>query len=111
VTDLTALSLLEASSALRAGAVSSLDLTRACLDRIASLDSSLHAFLIVSPSQAEAQAAAPIAGLRAPTGEPASASGILIAVRDVLAVSASGDGGSRILRASVHPTPPPLSNG
>src|SRR3972149_4122901 len=58
MTDLTDLSLLEAGAALRAGEVSSLELTRACLERIASLDPSLHAFLAVAPAPAEAQAAA-----------------------------------------------------
>src|SRR3972149_5580783 len=58
MTDLTDLSLLEAGAALRAGEVSSLELTRACLERIASLDPSLHAFLAFAPAPAEAQAAA-----------------------------------------------------
>src|SRR3972149_3334008 len=58
MTDLTDLSLLEAGAALRAGEVASLELTRACLERIASLDPSLHAFLAVAPAPAEAQAAA-----------------------------------------------------
>ena len=99
--DLTGLSLLEASAALRAGEVSSLDLTRACLDRIASLDPSLHAFLIVAPSQAEAQAAAAdrrLAEARRSASTPPPLLGIPIAVKDVLAVQAlPATAGSRIL--------------
>ena len=45
MTDLTDLSLLEAAGALRAGEVSSRELTLACLDRIESLDIfSVHGF-------------------------------------------------------------------
>jgi len=101
VTDPTGLSLLEASAALRAGEFSSLDLTRACLDRIAALDPSLHAFLAVAPSQAEAQAGAAdrrLAETRRSGGVLPPLLGIPIAVKDVLAVQAlPATAGSRIL--------------
>ena len=101
MTDLTDLSLLEAGAALRAGEVSSLELTRACLERIASLDPSLHAFLAVAPAPAEAQAAAAdrrLAEARR-TGSPAPAVlGIPIVVKDVLCVQGlPATAGSRIL--------------
>src|SRR3990172_510266 len=101
MTDLTDLSLLEAGAALRAGEVSSLELTRACLERIASLDPSLHAFLAVAPAPAEAQAAAAdrrLAQARR-TGSPAPAVlGIPIVVKDVLCVQGlPATAGSRIL--------------
>ena len=101
MTDLTGLSLLEASAALRAGEISSLDLTRACLDRIASLDPSLHAFLAVVPSQAEAQAAAAdrrLAEARRKGEAMPAVLGLPIAVKDVLCVQAiPTTAGSRIL--------------
>ena len=101
MTDPTSLSLLDASAALRAGELSSLDLTRACLDRIAALDLSLHAFLAVAPSQAEAQAAAAdrrLAETRRSGGTVPPLLGIPIAVKDVLAVQAlPATAGSRIL--------------
>src|SRR3970040_1234559 len=101
MTDLTDLSLLEAGAALRAGEVSSLELTRACLERIASLDPSLHAFLAVAPAPAEAQAAAAdrrLAEARR-TGSPAPA--LLrrpIVVKDGLCVQGlPATAGARIL--------------
>jgi aspartyl-tRNA(Asn)/glutamyl-tRNA(Gln) amidotransferase subunit A len=101
VTDLTDLSLLEAAAALRAGEVSSLELTRACLERIASLDPSLHAFLAVVPAPAEAQAAAAdrrLAEARRNGEAVPAALGIPIAVKDVLCVQAiPATAGSRIL--------------
>src|SRR3990172_5918852 len=101
MTDLTDLSLLGAGAALRAGEVSSLELPRACLERIASLDPSLHAFLAVAPAPAEAQAAAAdrrLAEARR-TGSPAPAVlGIPIVVKDVLCVQGlPATAGSRIL--------------
>jgi aspartyl-tRNA(Asn)/glutamyl-tRNA(Gln) amidotransferase subunit A len=101
MTDLTELSLLEAGAALRAGEISSLELARASLERIASLDPSLHAFLAVAPAPAEAQAAAAdrrLAEARR-TGAPVPAVlGIPIVVKDVLCVQGlPATAGSRIL--------------
>jgi aspartyl-tRNA(Asn)/glutamyl-tRNA(Gln) amidotransferase subunit A len=100
MTDLTELSLLEAATALRAGKVSSLELTRACLERTAALDPSLHAFLAVASAPAEAQAAAADRRLaeasRSDHATPVL--GIPIVVKDVLCVQGlPATAGSRIL--------------
>jgi aspartyl-tRNA(Asn)/glutamyl-tRNA(Gln) amidotransferase subunit A len=52
MSQLTDLSLLEASDLLHKGDISSRELTRACLERIAALDGSLHAFLYVAGESA-----------------------------------------------------------
>jgi aspartyl-tRNA(Asn)/glutamyl-tRNA(Gln) amidotransferase subunit A len=54
--DLTALSLTEAAARVRAGAVTSVQLTEACLARIATYDPKLDAFITVMKSSALAQA-------------------------------------------------------
>jgi aspartyl-tRNA(Asn)/glutamyl-tRNA(Gln) amidotransferase subunit A len=56
MTNLTDLSLLEAASALRAGDVSSRDLTEDSLQRISSLEPAVHAFLALTPELALKQA-------------------------------------------------------
>jgi len=99
--DLTDLSLLEAGAALRAGEVSSLELTRACLERIASLEPALHAFLAVAPAMAEAQAAAAdhrlVESRRTDAASPAVL-GIPFVAKDVLCVQGlPATAGSRIL--------------
>jgi aspartyl-tRNA(Asn)/glutamyl-tRNA(Gln) amidotransferase subunit A len=100
MTDLTGLSLLEAAAALGAGEVSSLELTRAFLERIAALDPSLHAFLALAPAPAETQAAAAdrrLADARR-TGHFSPLLGIPIVVKDVLCVQGlPATAGSRIL--------------
>ncbi len=53
---LTDLTLLEAQTALRNGEISSRELTRACLERIAALEPSLHAFLHLANEQAASRA-------------------------------------------------------
>lgn len=55
-TELTALTLLEASELLRRRAVSPLELTRACLERIAQLNPVLNAFLTITADTALEQA-------------------------------------------------------
>ena len=52
------LSLQQAAALLRAGQVTSVELTRACLKQIEALDSRLHAFLAVTPEQAYSAARA-----------------------------------------------------
>src|SRR3989304_3164987 len=87
MTDLTDLSLLEAGAALRAGEVSSLELTRPCRGRLPPLAPSWHAFLAVARAPAEAQAAAAdrrLAEARR-TGSPAPAVlGIPIVVKELM---------------------------
>jgi aspartyl-tRNA(Asn)/glutamyl-tRNA(Gln) amidotransferase subunit A len=101
MTDLTDLSLLEAGTALRAGEVSSLALTRASLERIAALDGFLHTFLAVAPAMAEAQAAAAdrrLAEARRSGAAVPAGLGIPIVVKDVLCVQGlPATAGSRIL--------------
>jgi aspartyl-tRNA(Asn)/glutamyl-tRNA(Gln) amidotransferase subunit A len=100
MTDLTGLSLLEAAAALRAGEISSLELTRAFLERIAALDASLHAFLALAPAPAETQAAAADRRLTEArrTGQASPLLGIPIVVKDVLCVQGlPATAGSRIL--------------
>ena len=55
-TDATALTLQQASAALRRRSLSPVDLTRACLDRIATLDPRLNSFITVVPERAMAEA-------------------------------------------------------
>jgi len=102
MTDLTDLSLIEAASALRAGEISALSLTQACLDRIASLDPCLHAFLAVTPDLALAQARSADERLtdwrRSPDADLSLLCGLPIAVKDVLCLrDVPTTAGSRIL--------------
>ena len=96
---LTDLTLLEAADALRAGEVSSVELTRSCLDRIRAVDSRVHAFLTVTDDLALAQARAADNWLRQnPGGSAPLVHGIPLAVKDVLCVEgAPATAGSRIL--------------
>lgn len=100
--DLTELSLLEAAAALRAGETSSLELTRACLDRIEALEPRLHAFLARTPDLALAAARAADGRLaewrRRRDGTVPLPLGIPVAVKDVLCLEgAPTTAGSRIL--------------
>ncbi len=56
--DLASLSLTEVSALLRRKAVSPVELTQACLDRIGKYDGALHSFITVAPNQAMAAARA-----------------------------------------------------
>ncbi|MCZ6529345.1 MAG: Asp-tRNA(Asn)/Glu-tRNA(Gln) amidotransferase subunit GatA [Chloroflexi bacterium] len=85
--ELTDLSLLEAAGALRAGAISSTELTRACLDRIEAIDGDVSAFLTVTEDLAMAQAEAADQQLRTRSDTPRPfVLGIPIAIKDVLCV-------------------------
>jgi aspartyl-tRNA(Asn)/glutamyl-tRNA(Gln) amidotransferase subunit A len=101
--DLLRLSAAQLAAALESGDTTSVALTRACLDRIAEVDTAVHAFLHVDAEGALAQAAASDA--RRAAGAPASElDGVPIAVKDLLAT----DGlpttcGSRILEGWVPP--------
>ncbi|NIM92982.1 MAG: Asp-tRNA(Asn)/Glu-tRNA(Gln) amidotransferase subunit GatA [Anaerolineales bacterium] len=90
MTLLTDLSLREASSSLRAGEVSSRELTEACLERISLLDPGIHAFLALTTELALEQAESADRRLAEwrnnPTEPLPQILGIPIAIKDVLAV-------------------------
>jgi len=92
----------EAAGALRAGELSSEELTRACLNRIQALDGQVHAFLHVAEELALEQAQAAdrrLAAWRRTAADPPSLlAGIPLAVKDVLCLQgAPATCGSRIL--------------
>ncbi|HNJ78642.1 MAG TPA: amidase family protein, partial [Marmoricola sp.] len=93
----------EMARALAAGETTSVDLTQAHLDRIASVDDNVFAFLHVSGEAALEAAAA--SDERRRTGSPASdLDGVPIAVKDVLATQGLPTTcGSRILEGWVPP--------
>ncbi len=106
--DLTALSLLDASDGLRTGDFTSVELTRACLDRIQALDAALCSFLFVSPEAALEQARHADQVLRRARREAAPAAsrltGIPVAIKDVLCVQGMpATAGSRILEGFLPP--------
>ncbi len=85
--ELTDLSLIEAADALRAGDVSSTELTRACLDRIHAIDGEVHAFLAVTEDLAMAQAEVADRQLKGRGNDPLPlVHGIPISIKDVLCV-------------------------
>ncbi|MCY7395195.1 MAG: Asp-tRNA(Asn)/Glu-tRNA(Gln) amidotransferase subunit GatA [Nocardioides sp.] len=91
------------SAALAAGETTSVELTGACLERIAEVDGAVHAFLHVDAEGALAEAAASDA--RRAAGSPAHAlDGVPIAVKDVLATEGLPTTcGSAILRGWLPP--------
>jgi aspartyl-tRNA(Asn)/glutamyl-tRNA(Gln) amidotransferase subunit A len=114
--NLTDLSLLEARDLLNSGRISSRELTRACLDRISTLDPSLHTFLHVAGESARAAAdradtkLAKSRNLQSPTIRQASGGladsllGIPLAVKDVFSVKGMPcTCGSKILEGYVPP--------
>jgi len=116
VTALTDLTLHQAAALLRAGEASSRDLTQACLDRIAAVDSgpsagsgqALRAFLSLTPDLALAaadSADARLAEWRRDPAQPLSPlAGIPLAVKDVLCLRGTiTTAGSRILEGFVAP--------
>ena len=103
MSDLTRLTAVELADAMAAGDTSSVEATRAHLDRIASVDGELHAFLHVDRASALATAAE--ADRRRAAGEPLPRlAGVPIAVKDVVATKGMPTTcGSRILQGWVPP--------
>jgi aspartyl-tRNA(Asn)/glutamyl-tRNA(Gln) amidotransferase subunit A len=103
MTDLTRLSAATLADLLAAREVSSVDVTRAHLDRIESVDADVHAFLHVAADNA-VRTAAEIDGRRA-AGDPLGPlAGVPIAIKDVLAThDMPSTSGSRILEGWIPP--------
>ncbi len=100
---LTDLTLLEARAQLAAGAVSSRELTTACLTRIEAVDPQLNAFLTLTAEQALAQADAADAR-RASNDGALPLLGVPLAIKDVLCLTGTRTtAGSRILENFVAP--------
>ncbi|RLV51095.1 Asp-tRNA(Asn)/Glu-tRNA(Gln) amidotransferase subunit GatA [Nocardioides mangrovicus] len=103
MSDLTRLTAHQQAELLATGEVSSVELTRAHLDRIAAVDGAVHAFLHVDEHGAIEAARA--ADDRLSKGEPASPlDGVPIAVKDVIVTRGlPSTAGSRILEGWVPP--------
>jgi len=88
--DLTDLTLRQAAQSLRAGEISSRELTQAFLARIERLEPQLHAFITLTPDialqMAEAADRKLIEYRRGPDGVPPPLLGVPLAVKDVLCV-------------------------
>ncbi len=106
--DLVNLSLGEMITALRAGEVSSRELTQAYLERIDHLDSSIHAYLTLTPDDSITQADEADRKIRVWRSEPdqplPGLTGVPIAVKDVLCVKdvRCTCGSRRTMIPSVH---------
>ena len=90
------------AAALASGEISSVELTKAHLDRIAAVDGDVHAFLHIN---ADALATAADVDKRRAAGEPLSAlAGVPVAIKDVLCtIGMPSTAGSRILEGWVPP--------
>jgi aspartyl-tRNA(Asn)/glutamyl-tRNA(Gln) amidotransferase subunit A len=108
VDTLTDLTLHEAAAHLRAGAVSSRELTEACLARLDALNPRLNAYLAVTSELARAAADAADARLAAWRHDPAvplhPLTGLPLAIKDVLCLRGTpATAGSRILQGFQAP--------
>ncbi len=83
MSDLNKLTIAEAQAKLRERAISSRDLTRACLDRIAAVEPKLNAFITVCEKEALEQADA--ADKRLATGDAPRLCGIPLGIKDIYA--------------------------
>jgi aspartyl-tRNA(Asn)/glutamyl-tRNA(Gln) amidotransferase subunit A len=81
--DLCRLTIAEAGQQLARREISALELTRACLDRIAATESKLNAFITLSAREAIAQAE--IADQRLGDGTASALTGIPLAIKDIFA--------------------------
>jgi len=100
--DLTRLSAAQLSEKLQAREVSSVDVTRAHLDRIAAVEGDVHAFLHVSSTALEV--AADVDARRANGEKLGELAGVPIAIKDVLCtLDMPSTAGSRILEGWVPP--------
>ncbi|HEY2664652.1 MAG TPA: Asp-tRNA(Asn)/Glu-tRNA(Gln) amidotransferase subunit GatA [Candidatus Binataceae bacterium] len=79
--DLSKLTITQTRSLLRSGKISAVELTRACLDRIAKVEAQIHAFITVTADEALRQAAA--ADKRLSSGHAPPLCGIPIGIKDV----------------------------
>ena len=103
MTDLTRLPASDLAALLASGEVSSVEATRAHLDRIAAVDTDVHAFLHVAADAALATAAS-IDGRRASGESLSTLAGVPIAIKDVLAThDMPSTSGSRILEGWIPP--------
>ncbi|MCC6192416.1 MAG: Asp-tRNA(Asn)/Glu-tRNA(Gln) amidotransferase subunit GatA [Anaerolineales bacterium] len=111
MTDLTDLTLHQAAASLRAGEVSSRELTEACLDRLAAVDPRLRSFLSVTADlartaaeAADRQLAAWRRGTTTAGQSPSPLLGVPLAIKDVLCLRGTvTTAGSRILEGFVAP--------
>ena len=102
MTDLTRLSAAALSDKLASGEVSSVEATRAHLDRIAAVDGDVHAFLHVSDHALDV--AADIDRRRAAGDELGPLAGVPLAIKDVLVTTdMPSTSGSRILEGYMSP--------
>src|SRR5581483_3920009 len=79
--DLNRLTISEAAERLRRREISAVELTRACLDRIAAVDSRLNAFITVTADEALVQART--ADKRLAEGDAPAMCGIPLAIKDI----------------------------
>ena len=102
MSDLTRLTAAELSTALASGETSSVDATRAHLERIAAVDSDVHAFLHVSDHAVAA--AEDIDRRRAAGEELGPLAGVPLAIKDVLVTTdMPSTSGSKILEGYMSP--------
>jgi aspartyl-tRNA(Asn)/glutamyl-tRNA(Gln) amidotransferase subunit A len=102
VSDLIRLSAADLASKLASGEVSSVEATRAHLDRIAAVDGDVHAFLHVSETALDA--AADVDRRRAAGEHLGPVAGVPLAVKDVLVTTdMPSTSGSRILEGYLSP--------